>query len=180
MIIPETYFSVDEEIIIFGLSCLWGVAIGIFYDFLRVFRLVLPHNKWLVMFEDILFFMGYAMFLTAFASAEARGVLRFYYIAGNFIGATLYFFTLGSAVMNIFRKILYFVHFLFKPFEYIFTFLCKKASVEFVENNKIIVKYIKKIFLLLINLLFLLYNKRETLKGKNVNFFGKKDKKPTK
>ena len=53
MTIPETYFTVSEELRLFGISCLLGAVVGVAYDVLRVLRLMLPHNSFLVAAEDV-------------------------------------------------------------------------------------------------------------------------------
>ena len=73
MNVPETFFTVHEELILFGLSCLFGAALGVCYDVFRALRLIVPHNFVLVMAEDIVFFIGYCIFLSAFTAAAARG-----------------------------------------------------------------------------------------------------------
>ena len=49
MNVPETFFTVHEELILFGLSCLFGAALGVCYDVFRSLRLIVPHNFVLVM-----------------------------------------------------------------------------------------------------------------------------------
>ena len=179
MNVPETFFSVREELALFGLSCLAGAAIGLCYDALRALRLMIRHGIWLTAFEDIGFLAAYAVFLSAFAAAEARGELRFYYVVGNAIGFTLYYFTLGSIVIRFFRKIFGALSAVFSfaaaPIRRLYVLLRKKARLKFVGSSKILPKINKMLKLLLPNHLTLRYNGMENKKRKNVNNVAKKN-----
>ena len=106
MNVPETFFTISEELRLFFLSCAAGAVFGIYYDFFRTLRLTVPHHSFFVLIEDVIFLMTYGIFLSSFASAEARGELRGYYVLGGIIGFTLYYFTIGKFVMGFMRKIL--------------------------------------------------------------------------
>lgn len=106
MIVPETFFSVSEELRLFFLSCLWGAVFGIYYDIFRTLRLTIPHHSFFVLLEDVVFLMTYGIFLSSFASTEARGELRGYYVLGGLIGFTLYYLTIGRFVMRFMRKLM--------------------------------------------------------------------------
>ena len=179
MNVPETFFSVREELTLFGLSCLAGAVIGLCYDALRALRLMIRHGIWLTAFEDIAFLAGYAVFLSAFAAAEARGELRLYYVLGNALGFTLYYFTIGSIVIRIFRKLFGVAAAVFRlvtaPIRRLYVLLRKKARVKFVGSSKILTKINKMLKLLLPNPLTLRYNKMENKKRKNVNNVAKKN-----
>lgn len=179
MNVPETFFSVREELTLFGLSCLAGAVIGLCFDVLRAFRLIFRHGIWLTALEDVAFLALYAVYLSAFASAAARGELRFYHIVGNALGFTLYFFTLGSIVIHILRKIFGALAAVFRavtaPIRRLYVLLCKKARFKFVGSSKNLIKSIKKINLLLPNRRQLRYNKMENKKRKNVNNVAKKN-----
>lgn len=180
MNVPETFFSVHEELILFGLSCLFGAAIGVCWDILRAFRVIFPHNSWLVFIEDAAFLLAYMVFLTAFSTAAARGELRFYFVIGNAIGFALYIVTVGSTIVQVVRKLytIFTVAFgvIFRPFRACYVFLRKKAAVKFVGSTEFIVNNIKKIKILLLNHRHLMYNKIENNKRKNVNSVAKKEK----
>lgn len=180
MNVPETFFSVREELVLFGLSCLAGTVIGIFYDVFRAFRLIVRHRLWLTAIEDAAFLGAYAVFLSAFASAAARGELRFYYVIGNVLGFALYYFTLGSVVIRTFRKLFDAVHavlkWAFAPFCRVYVLLRAKAKAKFVGSSKVLVKTIKKISLLLPRSGHLRYNKTENKKKRNVTIVAKKNK----
>lgn len=174
MNVPETFFSIQEELVLFLLSCIAGAFIGVFYDIFRTLRLMIKHNFFFVIIEDVLFLACYAVFLSAFASVQARGELRFYFIIGNALGFTMYFFTLGSFVIRTLRKFFGLIGRIFAPVKAIYVILCKKVRGKFVENSKNIVKHIKKTDFLLPNDKHLLYNRSESKKRKNVNIVAEK------
>lgn len=166
----ETFFTVSQELRLFGLSCLMGAVIGAAFDVLRAFRLIAPHNGFLTAVEDIGFLGLYAVALTAFSEAAARSEMRLYFAVGNAIGFALYFVTVGSIVMRTLRKLFSLVGAVMKPllrpFKVLYIFLHRKAAVKFVGNSKNIVNYIKKIKIVLRNRPPLMYNKMENTKEK--------------
>ncbi len=105
MNVPETFFTVSEELRLFFLSCAAGAIFGVYYDIFRTLRLTIPHHSFFVFLEDVVFLATYAVFLSAFASAEARGELRAYYALGGILGFTLYYFTIGKFVMRLMERI---------------------------------------------------------------------------
>lgn len=143
MNIPETFFTTQEELALFGMSCLFGAALGVYYDIFRCLRLIFPHNRIMTAFEDILFLTGYGIFLTAFASAAARGELRFYFIIGNSLGFVIYLLTVGSLIMRILKKILNIIKItvgiIFKPFKRIYAKFvgASKNKVKNIKNSEI-------------------------------------------
>lgn len=179
MTIPETYFTVSEELRLFGLSCLLGAVIGVAYDVLRVLRLMLPHNSFLVAAEDIGFLGLCAVALTAFSNAAARGEMRLYFAVGSVLGFTLYFFTVGRAVNATLRKLFSLLgavlKLIFRPLGAFFALLRAKAIVKFVGNLQIIVKPFEKIKIVLLNRRLLLYNKMANKKRKNVKSVAQKN-----
>jgi len=183
MIVPETFFSVSEELFLFGLSCVFGVIIGVCYDVFRTARILFPHNTILVVIEDVVFMAGYAVFLSSFASVCARGELRFYYVIGNALGFIVYFFTLGSIVIGTMKKIYFAITkvlgIILCPFRSVYVNLQEKAD-KFVGSSKNSVKRNKKSSFLLLNSTHLLYNKKENKKRKNVDSVAEKNKRKAK
>ncbi|MBR1591549.1 MAG: spore cortex biosynthesis protein YabQ [Ruminococcus sp.] len=168
---------------LFGISCLAGAAIGIFYDVFRVIRIIFPHNHILIMIEDIIFLLCYAVFAMAFSSAAVRGEMRGYYILGNAIGFVIYLFTVGNVVTEAIRKLFLLIKraflFITCPFRAAFAVICKKLSVKFVGNSKLSPKSAKNLNLLLLKPYHLLYNKMENNKKRNVTDLGIKKKEKT-
>lgn len=180
MNVPETFFSVNEEVYLFGLSCLFGAVIGVCYDFFRAFRLIIRHNSVMVFAEDLAFFIGYCLFLTAFTSAAARSSLRVYFIIGNFIGFTVYLLTVGSIVIRTLQKLIKLTASVFRivfyPLNKFIAFIRQKTGIKFVECSENFLKPIKYVKKGLLSKHNLLYNKTEIKKRKFVDNFGKKKK----
>ena len=180
MNVPETFFSTSEELVLFGLSCLCGAAMGVFYDVFRAFRLMLRHSTALVFIEDIIFLLGCGILINTFAQAAARGELRFYYFIGSALGFTVYFFTVGSVVILTLRKLITLtkriIKLLLMPFRTPFAFLCRKVREKFGGSTEILKKSKKVFKMLLLNPLTLLYNKIENKLGKNVKNVAKNKK----
>ncbi|MBQ8582876.1 MAG: spore cortex biosynthesis protein YabQ [Ruminococcus sp.] len=180
MNVPETFFSVNEELLLFGMSCIMGAVFGVIYDIFRIIRIIFAHNGILIALEDIVFLGIYGVSLIAFASAAARGELRFYFVIGNFIGFTLYFFTIGSIVSSAVRKLFFALKKVFSvvlyPIKKCCAFLCRKTGAKFVGSSKVVVNCFKKIRILLLKFPFMMYNKMES-KKKERGKGGKKSKK---
>ena len=168
MNVPETFFSVREELLLFGLSCICGMVIGAVYDIFRTVRLIFPHGTLHVFIEDIIFMAGYAAFVPAFASFAARGEIRLCHVIGNVLGYVLYFFTAGSVVNGCMRKLTGYarkgVYTLISPLRSVYVFLRKKVTFKFVGSSKNQVKTIKKRKILLLKSPILLYNEKENKK----------------
>lgn len=150
MKIPETFFTVNQELVLFLLSCIFGAAYGVLYDIFRTLRIILPHNSMLVAAEDIAFLVIYGITLSLFASAFSLGQVRFYFVIGNILGFLLYIATVGHIVIGVMKKAV-------SPF----IFLRKKAMLKFVGSSKVIVNSIKNFKTLLHWRPVLLYNKME-------------------
>ncbi|MBO5264770.1 MAG: spore cortex biosynthesis protein YabQ [Ruminococcus sp.] len=179
-IIPETYFTVHEQLTLFGASCLLGAALGVIYDAFRALRIALPHNKILVALEDIAFLLIYSVFIISFTSAAARGEFRIYFVLGSILGFTVYILTVGSAVIKIIRqlfKIFYSViNVILRPFKLIYVLIYKKVIAKFVGSSKNKLKGCRNLKIPLIEHCKMLYNKKVNIHRKNVNCVGKKIK----
>ena len=133
----ETFFSVSQQTQLFLLSCLAGIPLGILWDIFRVIRTVFPHNTLLVIIEDMLYMLIYAIFMTTFTIVMARGDYRFFYTIGNILGFALYFFTVGNVVLGVIRRICGWITALFsalaKPLNILFKKLFKSGHLY--SNN---------------------------------------------
>ena len=89
---------------IFGFSIIFGAFLGIFYDIFRIIRIFFKCKFWNVFIQDIIYFFlsGVSTFL--FILFINSGEIRFYILAGELMGFTLYYLTLGSLVYGIFYR----------------------------------------------------------------------------
>lgn len=130
----ESFFTVSQQTQLFLISCAAGIPLGILWDIFRVIRSVFPHNTLLVIIEDTLYMIIYAVFMTTFTIVMARGDYRFFYTIGNILGFSLYFFTVGNVVLGVIRRISgwirSFFSVIFKPFAYLFQKIYKKISAK--------------------------------------------------
>lgn len=98
--IPETFRTVDEELLLFGGAILLGIPAGILFDITRLLRKVIHHHSILIAAEDILYFISVSFLLLCYTSAFAGGEFRFYFIIGCLIGFIAYYCTLGVVIMR--------------------------------------------------------------------------------
>ncbi|MBQ9895090.1 MAG: spore cortex biosynthesis protein YabQ [Ruminococcus sp.] len=180
MNVPETFFSVREELVLFAASCIMGAGFGVVYDVFRTIRAVLRHNMAAVIIEDIIFFALYCVALSAFAVGAARGELRAYFAIGNIIGFTMYILLIGNRLIGCIRSaagiIKKVVMTVLSPFRRLGVFLSVKTKVKFVGYSKNIDNSFKKIKILLLKRGRMMYNKKVNKMRKNVNKGGKKVK----
>ncbi len=128
--IPDTFWTIQEELTLFGGSCLLGIPAGILFDLNRLFRRIIPHHHGLtVAIEDTLWLVAVAVLLLCYASAFAKGVFRFYYVLGCLLGWIIYECTLGQPTVTLLYRLLV------KPFTGIVR-ICTKGWHRFVQNSK--------------------------------------------
>ena len=82
-----------------------GLIMGLFYEVLRFFRMVLRHNTIAVCIEDTLYLSICAFISFVIALSVGIGYMRIYYIVFEAIGAACYFLTVGRLLNYILRRI---------------------------------------------------------------------------
>lgn len=132
MIIPETFFSVNQHLMLFFLSCLTGAFLGVLYDIFRILRIALPHSRIAVFFEDFLFCLVWSLSLMMLATVSARGELRLFFAIGSLLGFILYLVTVGRLVIASAGKFISFftgaARLLTLPIRKLYNILYKKMS----------------------------------------------------
>lgn len=159
----------QEETLIFLGACLLGAAIAACYDTLRLIRVMLPHPRFLINLEDFLFFVAAAVVTFAFFLSYSDGGFRIFILAGELLGAVLYFFSISlvllrllSPVMRLARRLL---RGIFHPFVLLFQRIkgkFTKISKNTVENTK---KFARNLQLGLKNRKRVVYNKHDPQTG---------------
>jgi len=109
-----------DQVWLFLEAVLLGAALGAVYDVFRILRLAFPNGRVLIFLEDMLYFALVGVVSFSFVVLQNGGVLRAFLLAGELLGAVLYFFSLGVLVMKaaqgIIRLIRGFLRFLFRIF----------------------------------------------------------------
>lgn len=136
--VPETYFTVNQELLLFLYSVGMGVLLGMVYDIFRALRQLFPHRFFIVFVEDCIFFMIYSVLLMCFAVMFSRSQVRFYYAVGNTIGFALYYFTIGRIVMRFICDIIKILRFVFGEIARLILKIVRKTASCFVKNAEIV------------------------------------------
>ncbi len=124
-IVPETYFTAGEQLMLFGGACLLGIPAGVCLDAVRLLRRMFPHHPVLTAAEDVVLCLAAAFLLLGYSYAFARGEFRVYYAVGCLLGLILYECTIGRAVVGLLAGILRLP-----------CWICKKVFLSFVGSAK--------------------------------------------
>lgn len=95
-------FTIGQQVLSLGSALLLGVAVGFFYDSLRVLRGRLPLLGGPL---DLLFWMAVTCALFCHALVREGGVVRIYLVAGVFGGAWCYFRLLSPPVFTLVSRL---------------------------------------------------------------------------
>ena len=133
----------------FLLSCvIAGICITIAYDVLRIFRRVCRHNIFWVAVEDLIFWMGAAIFLFYVLYETNDGVIRWFSVVGAAIGMLVYKNIIGEYLVEIMSTIIKYIQdivsralgVLFRPAKR----LCKRVWNNWKKEKRKWKKQIKK------------------------------------
>lgn len=128
--------TAQEELLLFGGTCLLGVPTGVLFDAFRLLRRLVKHHTLAVAAEDFLWVIAVSVLLLCYASAFAQGVFRVYYAAGCLLGFILYECLLGRVMVAFLERLL---RLLAVPFQAVgkgVVLICKKVRLRFVEFSK--------------------------------------------
>lgn len=135
--IPDTFWTTQEELLLFGGACLLGFPAGILFDCFRLIRRLFPkHHPLLVAAEDFVWVTAVCVMLLFYASAFAKGIFRGYYAAGCAICFILYECTLGRAAVFVLEKVF---RLIYAPFHLAgrgIVLICTKIKKIFVNSTQ--------------------------------------------
>lgn len=98
--------SIAHQTQAFFCSILIGTALGLLYDIFRIVRIALPSPKLLVAAQDILYFLLASGITCLFTLNINEGEVRSFVLVGELLGWIFYFFTIGTVVMAVSRKVI--------------------------------------------------------------------------
>lgn len=102
-------FTIAEETLSFFRACLMGACLGVLYDGIRIFRIAVRCNSIVVFFQDLVYFLFVTLCTFSFMLAFHDGKLRVFLLAGELLGAVLYFFTVSLLLIRTARKMIGFL-----------------------------------------------------------------------
>lgn len=98
-----------EEIIhearFFLLSLLTGIVWLFAYDLIRVFRLFVPHKKWLVFVVDYLFWLVGSFLVFVMIYQVNDGIIRGFSVAAMVVGMLAYHYGPGMLLMYLAKRV---------------------------------------------------------------------------
>ena len=81
--------GIEREAIVFLQAGLAGNMVYLVYTVLRIFRRILKHNLFWISVEDLLFWIGSAIFLFVRIFQTSAGAIRWYFVVGVLTGGIL-------------------------------------------------------------------------------------------
>ena len=120
-IAPDTFRTVEEELLLFAGAFALGFPAGAIFDFLRFLRRIIRHHWSAVMLEDIAFLILLSFLLLTYVSAFAKGQFRLYHVIACLCGFVIHECTLGRLFFSLWDS---------------FARICKKLSTNFVKHSK--------------------------------------------
>ncbi|MBO6015768.1 MAG: spore cortex biosynthesis protein YabQ [Lachnospiraceae bacterium] len=129
--------QIVEEFTFLWYSVCMGIVITFFYDMIRLFRELIPHKKWMVSAEDTLFWIITCAAQFMLLYKVNNGILRWYSIAGAFLGMILYKKTIGLYMVVFLSKLIRkTLHIVLRIFMYVFSpirWIVRKAKPVFMR-----------------------------------------------
>lgn len=128
-------------------SLLLGAAIGVFYDCFRILRKCRMRAIWAVALQDVGFFLCFTLANFFFMLRFTEGQIRWYLVAGECLGWTLYYFTVGELVMRVSDFIIRLITRIVALIAKLIGFLLRpveKLLLLFIKQAKRLISYAKK------------------------------------
>lgn len=144
MVVSE---AIGQEALFFGTSVFVGAALFLLYDFLRIFRRIVPHGSLWIGVEDILYWLIYTGVVFVMLYRENDGMVRGFAIGGLVFGMLLYFLLLSRFVVRLnvlifgtaVRSVMKVLHFFWRPVGRI----GKKAALFWIKELKKFTRAVK-------------------------------------
>lgn len=103
-------------------SILSGIIITVVYDAIKIIRNVIPHNGFFEALEDTIFWIFASLFLFSMLYKVNNGTVRWFAIAGTFVGMLVYKKTLGQYIVEIMSTIInQILHVVFQALSFLFS-----------------------------------------------------------
>ncbi len=81
--------GIREEMVVFLIAVLSGAIVRLIYQCIRCFRRIIAHQLMAVSVEDVIFWIGSAVYMFVQIYHTSDGSIRWYFVLGVAIGAVL-------------------------------------------------------------------------------------------
>lgn len=137
-------FYIANQTVIFLYACVLGVCLSFVYDVFRLIRITFNSKRFIIIIQDIIFFIIVAVSTFLFLICFTEGMVRFYVLFGEIAGFIVCHLTIGAAVVFILGKIIVFIKKILKKiFVPIYNFtsqkskkICKQIVNNYSEHKK--------------------------------------------
>lgn len=137
--------SISYQFKIFLISLVIGFILGIFYDFIKIFRKYILHNIIFINIEDTIYWLFMSIIIFLISLYQNNGEIRIFFILGIFLGMAIYSTLISPLFIKIFTRI---VNFFIKLFLFIF----KAISMPILIVFNIVLKPLKFFYYILKNI----------------------------
>ena len=101
----RVHLSVYEQAEIFYYAFVFGLALGVLYDFFRLLRAIGSDSRAVFIVHDILFMSCSSVMCFVFALLNVNGHLRVFVLIGHLLGLLAYRFSIGMVTGAVFGYI---------------------------------------------------------------------------
>lgn len=136
-----------KQIHLFFISGLYGILLGLWYEFFRTLRKNFVHKNKMVHLEDMIFCFTAAIGLFILFQVYNQGMVRFYCLVGLECGAVFYFLVLSEVIGKLFSVFIKIISKIVKITEGIILFPGKvivKNTGKMLKNMRRTVKIIRR------------------------------------
>lgn len=98
--------SIAHQTQAFFCAILIGMGLGLLYDVFRILRVAFPAPKFVVAAQDVLYFILASGLTCLFTLGINEGEMRSFVLIGELLGWIFYFFTIGTVVMAVSRRVI--------------------------------------------------------------------------
>ena len=93
-----------SELMLFGMTVVWGVCFNAAYTLIKIFRQYVKHNAICVGIEDFIYCVvtGVILFKSIFDSND--GIIRWYILFGTALGMWIHYKTIGRLFVGISQR----------------------------------------------------------------------------
>lgn len=97
---------VSDQLYIFVWAIIFGGLLGLFYDLIRVFRRILPHQKLAIGIEDLIFWCIAGITIFGYIFNTNDGVMRGFIFIGLSLGVAMYMLLFSRIFIEYMTKLI--------------------------------------------------------------------------